>query len=158
MSASSPGAKASSPTCFDPASWTSGKANHSPSTGTWPRWASSSPTPPEAECWAYPVPEAARRVGRNPETIRRWIRSGRLRAAKVGTQHVIDEADLEPLLEDEDAGVRERAYLLLCAQHARLDGEAWPVSFGPPTHLTSYKKLKNRPPKTCLINTLLLIC
>jgi excisionase family DNA binding protein len=40
------------------------------------------------------VPEAARRVGRNPETIRRWIREGRLRAHKVGMQHVIDEADL----------------------------------------------------------------
>jgi len=40
------------------------------------------------------VPEAARRAGRNPETIRRWIREGRLRAHKVGTQHVIDEADL----------------------------------------------------------------
>ena len=47
------------------------------------------------------VPEAARRVGRNPETIRRWIRSGRLRSQKVGTQHVIDEADLEALLGDE---------------------------------------------------------
>src|SRR5262249_36625435 len=41
------------------------------------------------------VPEAARRVGRDPETIRRWIRSGRLRAQKIGTQHVIEEADLE---------------------------------------------------------------
>ena len=41
------------------------------------------------------VPEAARRVGRDPETVRRWIRSGRLRARKVGTQHVIEEADLE---------------------------------------------------------------
>jgi excisionase family DNA binding protein len=40
------------------------------------------------------VPEAARRVGRNPETIRRWIREGKLRAHKVGTQHVIDDADL----------------------------------------------------------------
>ncbi len=46
------------------------------------------------------VPEASRRVGRDPETIRRWIRSGRLRATKVGTQHVIDEADLEALAED----------------------------------------------------------
>jgi len=34
-------------------------------------------------------------VGRNPETVRRWIRSGRLRASKVGTQHVIDERDLK---------------------------------------------------------------
>ena len=41
------------------------------------------------------VPEAARRAGRNPETIRRWIREGRLRARKIGTQHVLEEADLE---------------------------------------------------------------
>lgn len=41
------------------------------------------------------VPEAARRVGKDPETVRRWIRSGKLRARKVGTQHVIDEGDLE---------------------------------------------------------------
>jgi excisionase family DNA binding protein len=48
------------------------------------------------------VPEAARRVGRDPETVRRWIRSGKLRSQKVGTQHLIDEADLEALLEDSD--------------------------------------------------------
>lgn len=47
------------------------------------------------------VPEAARRVGRNPETIRRWIRAGKLRARKVGTQHVIEEADLDAALEGE---------------------------------------------------------
>jgi len=40
------------------------------------------------------VPQAATKVGHDPETIRRWIRSGRLRARKVGTQHVIEEADL----------------------------------------------------------------
>jgi len=44
------------------------------------------------------VPEAARRAGRDPETIRRWIRSGRLRAKKIGTQHVIEESDLETML------------------------------------------------------------
>jgi len=44
------------------------------------------------------VPQAARRVKRDPETIRRWIRSGRLRARKVGTQHVIEEEDLESVL------------------------------------------------------------
>ena len=48
------------------------------------------------------VPEAARRVGRNPETIRRWIRSGRLAARKVGTQHVIEESDLDAAANDRD--------------------------------------------------------
>jgi excisionase family DNA binding protein len=50
------------------------------------------------------VPEAARRTGRNPETIRRWIREGKLAARKVGTQHVIDDADLaEALARDRGA-------------------------------------------------------
>jgi excisionase family DNA binding protein len=44
------------------------------------------------------VPEAARRTGKNPETIRRWIREGRLRAHKVGTQHVFEEEDLADAL------------------------------------------------------------
>lgn len=48
------------------------------------------------------VPEAARRTGRNPETIRRWIREGKLRARKVGTQHVIEEQDLEAMRASED--------------------------------------------------------
>lgn len=47
------------------------------------------------------VPEAAKRTGKNPETIRRWIREGRLRASKVGTQHVIDERELDALTGDE---------------------------------------------------------
>ncbi len=45
------------------------------------------------------VPQAARRVGRNPETVRRWIRAGRLRAEKVGTQHVVDERELDRLVD-----------------------------------------------------------
>jgi len=43
------------------------------------------------------VPEAARRLGRNPETIRRWIRSGRLRSERIGTQHLVDERDLDEI-------------------------------------------------------------
>ena len=43
------------------------------------------------------VPQAAKRIGRNPETIRRWIREGKLRASKVGTQHVIEERDLQAI-------------------------------------------------------------
>ena len=46
------------------------------------------------------VPEAARRVGRNPETIRRWIRTGRLRSQKAGTQHLIDVDHLDALADD----------------------------------------------------------
>jgi excisionase family DNA binding protein len=51
------------------------------------------------------VPEAAKRVGKDPETIRRWIRSGRLKATRIGTQHIIEEADLDGLLEDEELPV-----------------------------------------------------
>ena len=40
------------------------------------------------------VPEAAQRINRNPETIRRWIRSGKLRSERVGTQHLVDEQEL----------------------------------------------------------------
>ncbi len=47
------------------------------------------------------VPEAARRAARDPETIRRWIRSGKLRARKIGTQHVIEEEDLALVLDDD---------------------------------------------------------
>jgi excisionase family DNA binding protein len=47
---------------------------------------------------ALTVPQAARQIGRNPETVRRWIRAGKLRATKVGTQHVIEEDDLTNLV------------------------------------------------------------
>lgn len=46
------------------------------------------------------VPEAARRVGRNPETVRRWIRAGKLRSQKVGTQHLVDESELDAMMGD----------------------------------------------------------
>lgn len=46
------------------------------------------------------VPEAARRTKRDPETVRRWIRSGRLKATRIGTQHLIDEEDLARLESD----------------------------------------------------------
>ena len=46
------------------------------------------------------VPSAADRIGRDPETIRRWIRAGRLRAQRVGTQYMIDEQDLDVVAGD----------------------------------------------------------
>lgn len=51
------------------------------------------------------VPEAARIAGRDPETVRRWIRTGKLRATKVGTQHVIRESDLQEILASEELPV-----------------------------------------------------
>lgn len=46
------------------------------------------------------VPEAARRTHRHPETIRRWIRAGRLRSERVGTQHLVHEAEVDALADD----------------------------------------------------------
>lgn len=40
------------------------------------------------------IPEAARRVGRDPETLRRWVRSGKLSSHKIGMQHLVDEDEL----------------------------------------------------------------
>jgi len=50
------------------------------------------------------VPEAARRATRNPETIRRWIREGKLVSWKVGTQYLIDEDDLADAMRGVFAG------------------------------------------------------
>jgi excisionase family DNA binding protein len=48
------------------------------------------------------VPEAARRIRRDPETIRRWIRSGRLASQRVGTQYLVDELELDALVSREE--------------------------------------------------------
>jgi excisionase family DNA binding protein len=52
------------------------------------------------------VPQAARRVGKDAETVRRWIRSGKLRARRVGTQHVIEEDDLRAMVPEKGAQLR----------------------------------------------------
>jgi excisionase family DNA binding protein len=46
------------------------------------------------------VEEAATRVGRSPDTVRRWIRSGRLAAATEGRRRVIDPADLDAIRDE----------------------------------------------------------
>lgn len=70
------------------------------------------------------VPEAARRVGRDPETVRRWIRSGRLRSQKVGTQHLIEEADLD-IIVGRAAGAKRPKWL-----RKTHTGQAMPDSVG----------------------------
>ncbi len=44
------------------------------------------------------VPELARRLDRNPGTVRRWIREGKLHLHKVGTQHLVSEEDVARLV------------------------------------------------------------
>jgi len=44
------------------------------------------------------VIEAARRIGVSDETIRRWIRLGRLPAEKLGLQYFIPEKEVERLV------------------------------------------------------------
>jgi excisionase family DNA binding protein len=46
------------------------------------------------------VAQAAQRAGRDPETIRRWIRAGRLRSERRGNRHMIHEDDLAAVTEE----------------------------------------------------------
>lgn len=48
------------------------------------------------------VAEAARLAARSPQTIRRWIRNGRLRSTKDGIRHMIEAEDLEVALAVDD--------------------------------------------------------
>ena len=46
------------------------------------------------------VGEAASRVGRSPETVRRWIRSGRLPASRDGGRLLLDVSDLDTVRDE----------------------------------------------------------
>ena len=46
------------------------------------------------------VEEAARRIGRSPGTVRRWIRDGRLQAQTEGGRRVIDPAELDTVRDE----------------------------------------------------------
>jgi excisionase family DNA binding protein len=44
--------------------------------------------------------QAAERVGRTPETVRRWIRSGRLAATTENGRFLIEPSDLDRVSDD----------------------------------------------------------
>lgn len=67
------------------------------------------------------VPEAARRTGRNPETIRRWIRAGKLPAQRVGTQHLIDELDLAAVAFDGESAPLPKVWQRTWTGEAQID-------------------------------------
>lgn len=48
----------------------------------------------------YSVEKVAEILDLTPETIRRWIRSGKLKATKPGQSYKIRREDLEKLLKD----------------------------------------------------------
>ena len=56
------------------------------------------------------VPQAAKRVRRNPETVRRWIREGKLRSQKIGTQHLVEEQDLDGVLAEPEMAPLPKAW------------------------------------------------
>lgn len=55
------------------------------------------------------VREAAQQCGRNPETIRRWIWSGKLPAEKLGNQLFVKRSNLDRLCDEMKSGPHENA-------------------------------------------------
>ncbi len=58
------------------------------------------------------VREVAKRVHRNPETIRRWIWDGKLQATKLGNQLFVQESELKRLAPLTAKEVEEQLRLL----------------------------------------------
>jgi excisionase family DNA binding protein len=63
----------------------------------------------ETEGGAIPIPLAAKMVRRNPETIRRWVSNGKLKAFRTGSTVLVSINGLEALLDEPvDKGGRPR--------------------------------------------------
>ena len=55
------------------------------------------------------VPEVARRLGRNPILVRRWLREGRLQGEQFGREWLITARELERFLRNEPERRQRRA-------------------------------------------------
>jgi len=75
------------------------------------------------------VPEAARRVGRNPETIRRWIWSGKLASERVGTQHLVDTERVDALATGRGARAGQSGDLKAWVAEVRRLQQQFPADF-----------------------------
>ena len=63
----------------------------------------------ETEGGAIPIPLASKMIKRDPETIRRWVEKGKLRAFRYGKQVLVNIDDLEALLDEPtDVGGRPK--------------------------------------------------
>jgi len=63
----------------------------------------------ETDGGAIPIPLASKMISRDPETIRRWVQKGKLRAFKYGKQVLVNIDDLEALLDEpRDVGGRPK--------------------------------------------------
>ena len=58
---------------------------------------------------AIPIPLASKMVKRDPETIRRWVKKGKLRSFRTGQTVLVNIHDLEELLDEPvDVGGRPK--------------------------------------------------
>ena len=63
----------------------------------------------ETDGGAIPIPLASKMINRHPDTIRRWVDKGKLRAFKYGKQVLVNIDDLERLLDEpKDVGGRPK--------------------------------------------------
>ena len=54
----------------------------------------------ETDGGAIPIPLASKMIKKDPETIRRWVKKGKIRAFKYGQQVLVNINDLEAILDE----------------------------------------------------------